>query len=250
MTGFTVIIPARFGSTRLPGKPLRRIAGLPMIRHVHLRAVESGAAAIIVATDDERIVQTCREFGADAVLTSADHGTGTDRLAEVVAQRGLAEDDIVVNLQGDEPLMNPALLTRVADDLAADRKADIATLAVPLPRTQIGNANAVKVVCNRAGQALYFSRAPIPWPRDDEDCGNEGGPWMHHLGIYAYRAGFLGRFPSLEVPAMERLEKLEQLRALYHGYRIVVGCVSEAPGGGVDTEADLARVDSILNARA
>lgn len=245
MVDFTVIIPARHGSERLPGKPLRRIAGRPMIEHVFMRARESGASRVIVATDDRRILRVCEEFGAEAVMTSVRHQTGTDRLAEVVSTLSLAPESIIVNLQGDEPLMPPTLLARVAASLSGTPEADIATLAVPLGRDELEDPNLVKAVVDHAGHALYFSRAPIPFPRGSS--GADGG-WLRHLGLYAYRGRFLRRFPSLSPPAMERHERLEQLRALWHGYRILVGVVNEAPPAGVDTEADVARVSRLLEA--
>lgn len=243
MSDFTVMIPARFGSERLPGKPLRPLAGRAMIEHVYRRARESGASRIVVATDDERIASAANGFGAEVVMTASSHQTGTDRLAEVVARLGIADDATVVNLQGDEPLMPPMLLARVAAALAQRPDADIATLAVPMDVTKVGDPNLVKVVVNHAGSALYFSRAPIPHPRQG-DAGGEG--WLRHLGLYAYRGGFLRHFPELAPPEMERQERLEQLRALWHGYRVVVEVVADAPPAGVDTEADMERVSRFL----
>lgn len=243
-TAFNVIIPARYGSERLPGKPLRPIAGRPMIAHVLERAMASGAARVIVATDDPRIAEAARAAGGEAVLTRADHETGTDRIAEVVTALALPPDAIVVNLQGDEPLMPPALLTRVAEDLAEYGEADITTVAAELPSAELDNPNAVKVVCDHRGFARYFSRAPIPYPRGG--VTDAGSPWRRHLGIYAYRAGFLVRFPMLAPPPAETLERLEQLRALHYGHAIHVIEVAEAPEAGVDTEADIGRVEARL----
>lgn len=246
MTEFVVIIPARYGSERLPGKPLRLIAGRPMIAHVQDRAMESGARRVIVATDDERIAATSRDAGGEAVMTRSDHATGTDRIAEVVAALGLAADDIVVNLQGDEPLMPAGLLSALAADLGAHPDSDMATVSTPMPASEVENPNAVKVVCDTQGYALYFSRAPVPWARSGfEDAGGVAA-WHRHLGIYAYRAGFLERFPGLAVPEPERLERLEQLRALCHGFRIHVIGVDDSPEPGVDTMADLERVEARL----
>ncbi len=248
MTDFVVIIPARFGSTRLPGKPLREIAGRPMIEHVHRRAVESAAGRVIIATDDARIEAACDAFGAEVLRTAADHDTGTDRLAEVVVRTGMPPETVVVNLQGDEPLMPAPLIDRVAAELATRPGTDVATISVPLASADIDDPNVVKVVTDHSGHALYFSRAPIPWPREDSARASaEPGTWQRHLGLYAYRASFLRRFPGLMPPPPERLERLEQLRALWHGYRIVVAPTAEAPPAGVDTEADLVRVAAALH---
>lgn len=247
---FLVVVPARYGSIRLPGKPLRVLAGQPMIRHVYDRAVESGANRVIVATDDERIRDCCLGFGAEAVLTSRDHQTGTDRLAEVVRAWGLPDETIVVNMQGDEPLMPPALPRQAARALATRPEAAIATLAAPIDYDAIvDDPNVVKVVCDRGGFALYFSRAPIPWDRDARASGasrSVPGVWRRHIGLYAYRAAFLRRYPDLSRSPLETLECLEQLRALWHGERIYVSDAVETPGPGVDTEADLAKVAALL----
>ena len=250
--GFIVIIPARYASTRLPGKPLADIAGWPMIRHVHARASESGAARVIIATDDERIEAVCRDFGAEVVRTRADHVSGTDRLAEVAEREGIADDTVVVNLQGDEPLMPPAMIAQVAEALARRPAAEIATLATPVGgREDVFDPNVVKVVRDRGGYALYFSRAPIPWHRDG--FGREDAPlaaeYLRHLGIYAYRAAFLRAYPSLSEVELERVESLEQLRALFHGHRIYVDIAAQAPAPGVDTPADLEKVAAILRAK-
>jgi 3-deoxy-manno-octulosonate cytidylyltransferase (CMP-KDO synthetase) len=243
VSDYVVIIPARYGSTRLPGKPLRDIAGRPMIEHVCRRALESAAARVIVATDDERIAEAGRAAGVEVVMTASSHDTGTDRLAEVAARLALDPDTVVVNLQGDEPLMPPSLLDRVAAELAARPGTHIATLSVPLAANEVDDPNVVKVVTARDGHALYFSRAVVPFPRDSGDLRQTApGTWQRHLGLYAYRAELLRRFPVLEPPAMERLEKLEQLRALWHGYRIAVVAIAEPPPAGVDTLQDLERV--------
>jgi len=245
--GFRVVIPARYGAARLPGKPLVDIGGRPLIAHVWERARASGAADVVVATDDERVARICREFGADVELTRGTHASGSDRIAEVIERRGWEGDDIVVNLQGDEPCMPPALVDQVAADLAAHSRAALATLCAP-----IGNAGAlfdphvVKVVTDAEGFALYFSRAPMPWHRD-EFMGSRarlpaGVPFMRHIGLYAYRAGFLERFVGWPPSPLEQAESLEQLRALWHGARIHVSLAAETPGPGVDTPDDVARV--------
>lgn len=241
---FTVVIPARFGASRLPGKPVADLLGEPVIQHVHRRATESGAARVVVATDDRRIESACTGFGAEVLLTAADHATGTDRIAEVVDRLALPDEEIVVNLQGDEPLMPPGLVTKVATGLDADPTAAIATLATPIEGAgELFEPSVVKVVRNRQGHALYFSRAPIPWDRDRfatiEDTTVATGGWLRHLGLYAYRAAFLRRFPQLEPAPPEQLESLEQLRALWHGFAIQVAVTEQRPGPGVDTPADL-----------
>ncbi|MFB4204900.1 3-deoxy-manno-octulosonate cytidylyltransferase [wastewater metagenome] len=243
MQAFTVVIPARYASTRLPGKPLIELAGEPMIAHVIRRARESGAARVIVATDDARIAGACSAIGSEVVHTDPAHPTGTDRLGEVVRHCGLADDAIVVNLQGDEPLMPPALLQGVADALEHHRDADIATLSTPLDADMAARPDVVKVVTDRHGYALYFSRAPIPYVRDGAPH-----PGLHHrhLGVYGYRAGFLRAFASLEPSPLEEAEKLEQLRALWHGYRIHVAPAPAVPGHGVDTPEDVSRVTAAL----
>ncbi len=248
-----VVIPARYASTRLPGKPLRLIAGRPMIEHVHARARASGAAAVIVATDDGRIADACASFGADVALTDPAHASGTDRLAEVARQRRFADEDVVVNVQGDEPLIAPANVAEVAALLAADRGAALATLATPIDDlAEYLDPNVVKVVRDGAGRALYFSRAPIPWQRDAaaagvEDARRYAGA-LRHIGLYAYRAGALKRLAALPPSPLESAERLEQLRALENGLAIAVGIAAARPGPGVDTEADLARVAALLAA--
>ncbi|MDY6813840.1 MAG: 3-deoxy-manno-octulosonate cytidylyltransferase [Pseudomonadota bacterium] len=247
---FKVVIPARHGATRLPGKPLRQIAGKPMIWHVWRRAVESGAAAVVIATDHASIVAAAREFGADVCLTAAHHASGTDRLAEVCASRGWADGQIVVNLQGDEPAMPAENVRRVAENLAAEPLADLATLCVPVGRVEeLLDHNVVKVVRDARDFALYFSRSPIPWHRDggfSRDAGMPPGKWYRHVGLYAYRVGALRRFAALPVADLEQVERLEQLRALTAGMHIHVGQALALPGIGVDTEADLARVEQLL----
>ena len=251
---FTVVIPSRFASTRLPGKPLQMIAGKPMVQHVWEQACKSSAQQVVVATDDQRIVDACNAFGAHVVLTRADHESGTDRLAEVATQLGLASDAIVVNVQGDEPMIPPQVIDQVAANLAAHPEAHMATLAEPIEDAQtLFNPNVVKVVSDINGLALTFSRATLPWARDDfalhPDTLPAGVPYRRHIGIYAYRAGFLHDFVSWGPCWLENTERLEQLRALWHGVRIHVADVLEAPPAGVDTPEDLERVRRLLEAR-
>jgi 3-deoxy-manno-octulosonate cytidylyltransferase (CMP-KDO synthetase) len=248
---FKVVIPARFGSTRLPGKPLLLIHGKPMIQHVVERARASAASAVIVATDDQRIVTACAAFGAEAQLTGADHRSGSDRIAEVIARRAWPEDTIVVNLQGDEPCMPPALIDQVACNLSAHSGANVATLAFPIADGEsLFDPHVVKVVTDAAGFALYFSRAPLPWHRD-EFMGKRGHlptsvTFLRHIGLYAYRAAFLRRYVTWEPSPLEVAEALEQLRVLWHGERIHVGLAAQSPGPGVDTAHDLAGVAVLL----
>lgn len=250
---FVVIIPARYASTRLPGKPLQDIAGKPMVQHVWEQARRSAASRIVIATDDERIMAACQGFGAEVLMTRVDHNSGTDRLAEVAAQLGLAADAIVVNVQGDEPLIPPALIDQVAASLAANTAAGMATLAEPFTEAaHLFNPNVVKVVADASGLALAFSRAPLPWARDSfakqRDQLPEGTPFRRHIGIYAYRAGFLHDFVAWGPCWLEDTECLEQLRALWHGVRIHVADACETPPAGVDTPEDLQRVRQLLGA--
>ncbi|QKZ06074.1 3-deoxy-manno-octulosonate cytidylyltransferase [Pseudomonas eucalypticola] len=250
---FTVVIPARFSSTRLPGKPLQLIAGKPMVQHVWEQARKSAAQRVVVATDDARIVEACQAFGAEVLLTRADHESGTDRLAEVAQALGLAADAIVVNVQGDEPLIPPTVIDQVAANLAAHAEAGMATLAEPIEDVEsLFNTNVVKVVTDRNGLALTFSRATLPWARDqfanDRDSLPAGVPFRRHIGIYAYRAGFLQDFVAWGPCWLEETERLEQLRALWHGVRIHVADAVEAPPAGVDTPQDLERVRRLLEA--
>ena len=247
---FSVLIPARYASTRLPGKPLADIAGKPMIVRVAERAQASGAARVAVATDDRRIAAVVEAHGYTACMTRPDHPTGTDRLAEAALQLGLADDAIVVNVQGDEPLLAPDLIRSMAGLLAAHGDAAMATachlIADP---AEAFNPNVVKVVLDRAGYALYFSRATIPWARDAFAVNQEripkGLPLYRHYGLYAYRVGFLRAFPTLAPAPVERFEALEQLRALWHGYRIIVEVTTGTPAPGVDTPEDLERVRAL-----
>lgn len=250
---FTVVIPARYASSRLPGKPLQDIAGKPMIQHVWEQARKSSAQQVVVATDDARIVEACRGFGAQVLLTRIDHNSGTDRLAEVAAALGLTPDAIVVNVQGDEPLIPPALIDQVAANLAANPQAEIATLAEPIDEVAaLFNPNVVKVTSDRNGLALTFSRAPLPWARDAFAASREqlpaSVPYRRHIGIYAYRAQFLHDFVAWGPCWLEDAECLEQLRALWHGVRIHVADALQAPPAGVDTQEDLERVRRLLGA--
>lgn len=242
-----VVIPARYGSTRLPGKPLADIAGQPMIVRVAALARRSRAVDAWVATDDERIVAAVRQHGFEALMTRSDHASGTDRVAEVAQLLGWDDADIVVNVQGDEPLLDPALIDAVADALRGDPDAAIATAAHPLTTADdFFNPNVVKVVCDVRGRALYFSRAPIPWDRDRfavrRDVLPADLPVRRHVGLYAYRVSFLRRFGQLAASPLECSESLEQLRALWHGYPIQVLSLAHPPAAGVDTVEDLERV--------
>ena len=253
LTTFTVIIPARHASTRLPGKPLADIAGKPMVVRVAERAIEAGAQQVVVATDDERIQRVVEANGIAACLTAADHATGTDRLAEAAKLLELDDDAIVVNVQGDEPLLSPALTRAVAELLARHPEAAIATACHPIDdAAEAFNPNVVKVVLDHERYALYFSRATIPWARDAFASGPTaippGLPLYRHYGLYAYRVRFLRRFPTLPPAPIERFEALEQLRALWHGFRIVVEITAGTPTPGVDTQEDLERVRALFAA--
>jgi 3-deoxy-manno-octulosonate cytidylyltransferase (CMP-KDO synthetase) len=248
---FLVVIPARFGSSRLHAKPLADIAGKPMVVHVAERARESGARAVWVATDHQQVFDAVRSHGHQALMTRGDHATGTDRIAEVAQQLGLADSEIVVNVQGDEPLIAPELIGEVAQTLAGHSGASVATACHPISdAASLLDPNVVKVALDHAGYALYFSRAPIPYPRDgfalSQSALPAGLPSYRHIGIYAYRAWFLRRYSRLEPAAIERFEALEQLRALWHGHRIAVAVTAHAPQAGVDTVADLERVRRFL----
>lgn len=249
---FVVAIPARYGSTRLPGKPLRLIAGEPMIVHVARRAQEAGASEVVVATDDRRIADAVSALGLSVCMTSDQHVSGTDRLAETAERLGWSNDRIVVNLQGDEPLAPSSALREVTNALA-DSGAQLATLAQPITHSdEIFDPNAVKVVCNARGDALYFSRAPVPWARDAfaQNRLNVAGPhWLRHIGLYAYRAGDLKTFAAMPPGRLEQIESLEQLRVLEAGWRIAVRQSPCPFPAGVDTEADLLRVEAALSER-
>ncbi len=238
-----IIIPARYASTRLPGKPLADIAGKPLIQRVYECAVKTGAATVVIATDDERIRAAAEKFGARVCMTAPTHRSGTDRLAEVIRKLAIGEEQIVVNLQGDEPQMPPALIRDVAQKLEAHRDAVVATACHAIhDRDTFVNPNVVKVVCDANGYALYFSRAAIPWPREAMAGSSRGFLAYRHIGLYAYRAGFVRRYAAWTACPPEEAEQLEQLRVLWHGERIIVHEARELPEAGVDTPEDLERV--------
>lgn len=248
ISNFIVAIPARYGSTRLPGKPLRMIGGVPMIVRVAERALQAGATQVVVATDDERIVAALMEQGVDVCMTHSDHASGSDRLAECAAHYGWSPDTIVVNLQGDEPFAPAAGIREVAQALAED-EAPMATLATPITDAhELFDPNVVKLVRSTNGRALYFSRAPLPWARDafaaDRNALPETVSFLRHIGIYAYRAGFLQQYAALPRTPLEKAESLEQLRVLEHGYPIAVRLTPEPFPPGIDTEADLQRAEA------
>ena len=242
---FTVIIPARLASTRLPNKPLADLGGKPMVVRVAERAAQSGAAQVVVATDHADIRAACREHGVIAHMTRVDHPSGTDRIAEVAAAMGLSTDSVVVNVQGDEPLISPPLIAATAALIAPG--VPMATAAHPIDAPDdVFNPNVVKVVLDKAGRALYFSRATIPWHRDgfaqSKDTLPAGYRPLRHIGLYAYSIGFLQDYPRLALSPLEQIEALEQLRVLWHGYPIAVHVTPDAPAAGVDTPEDLSRV--------
>jgi 3-deoxy-manno-octulosonate cytidylyltransferase (CMP-KDO synthetase) len=249
---FHVVIPARYAASRLPGKLLLAIAGRPLIQWVWECARASGAASVIVATDDERIRRTALEFGADCVMTRTDHASGTDRIAEVLRARGVAAADIVVNLQGDEPMMPPAVVAQVAAALQARPSIDMSTAVAPIANlAEFLDPSCVKALRALDGRALYFSRAPVPWPRDSVVDGRPSvfqGAWRH-IGIYAYRVRTLLEFASWPPTSLEQSEKLEQLRALEHGMSMHLVTLAQAPPAGVDTPEDLQRVRAGVTAR-
>lgn len=251
MSAFKVVIPARHASTRLPGKPLLDIGGKPMVVHVAEVALASGAEEVCVATDHAGIAEVVALHGCDVMMTRADHASGTDRIAEVAQAKGWSDEVIVVNVQGDEPLIAPGLIRQVAQNLAEHAAAAIATAAHPLHDTAaMMNPNVVKVVLDKQGYALYFSRAPIPYARDAYAAQQpmpELLPAYRHIGIYGYRTAFLRAYASLPPASIETFEALEQLRALWHGYRISVAVAAEAPAAGVDTADDLQRVREIFS---
>lgn len=247
MNDFKIVVPARFASTRLPGKPLADIAGKPMVVRVAEAAAQAGASEVLVATDDQRVADAVTQYGIAVAMTRPDHPSGTDRIAEVAAQRGWGDEVIVVNVQGDEPLLDPRLVAAVAAELAADAEAAIATASHPIhDPAEFFNPNAVKVVTDIRGRALYFSRAPIPWARDAFAASRETLPSgllpQRHIGLYAYRTGFLQCYQALAPAPCEQWESLEQLRALWHGFPIRVMSCRDAPAAGVDTPEDLERV--------
>jgi len=248
---FTVIIPARYASSRLPRKPLADIAGKPMIQHVWEKAQQAGANRVIIATDHEEIEQVAKTFGAEVCMTSTEHNSGTERLAEVIEKMAIADDEIIVNVQGDEPLIPPVIIQQVAQNLS-ENQVNMATLAVKLEtKEELFNPNCVKVVTDQKGIALYFSRAAIPFARDYfADCNDAfvaSQPYLRHIGIYAYRAKFVNQYIRWQPTVLEKLESLEQLRALWYGEKIHVELAKEAPQVGVDTLEDLERVRQILS---
>ncbi|WP_424408131.1 3-deoxy-manno-octulosonate cytidylyltransferase [Pasteurella sp. PK-2025] len=256
MTTFTVIIPARYASTRLPGKPLADIAGKPMIAHVFEKATLSGASRVIIATDHQEVANVATAFGAEVCLTSEKHQSGTERLAEVVEKLAIPDDEIIVNIQGDEPLIPPSIVQQVAENLAK-HQVNMASLAVKIhDAEELFNPNAVKVVTDKQGYVLYFSRAVIPWDRDQfaqlkqQQTSlpelNLADHYLRHIGIYAYRAGFIKQYIQWAPSALEQLESLEQLRVLWHGEKIHMELAKEIPPVGVDTAEDLEKVRSIL----
>ena len=251
---FVVVIPSRFGSTRLPGKPLLDIAGKPMVRRVWEQACASEASEVIVATDDQRILECCDGFGARVCMTSPDHVSGTDRLQEVASVMGFGDEQIVVNVQGDEPLIPPAVINQVAANLAQHPQAGIATLCEPIAELEeLQNPNVVKVVMAKNGHALYFSRAPVPWPRDAMTQAAPAMPgdhqWWRHIGIYAYRSRFLQSFVEWTPAPVEQIEQLEQLRAMYQGVPIHVAEAEQPVPAGVDTESDYRAVCANFDGR-
>jgi len=250
-TSFNVVIPARYASSRLPGKPLLPIAGKPMLQHVYERAQESGADEVVIATDDQRVLDACQSFSAKACMTKQSHQSGTDRIAEVIQILDWPDDTIIVNLQGDEPLISPTLITQVANDLATHSQAAIATLCSPIHTSaELLDPHAVKVVTNKEGFAMYFSRAAIPWDRDafaiDTEVLPDNSMHYRHIGLYAYKAGFIQHYSELKPCYMEQTESLEQLRALWNGYAIHVSMTDEPPAHGVDTQQDLDRVRALI----
>lgn len=249
--GFCVVIPARYGSKRLPGKPLVEVAGKPLIQHVHERALASGADDVIIATDDERVSRIAKGFGAHVCMTSASHPSGTDRLAEVAGKMVYADHQIIVNLQGDEPMMPARLIRQVAQNLENHSAASITTLCEPInTAADLFDPNIVKVVMDKEDNAVYFSRAAIPWNRDAFPLSTSELPpnaeYYRHIGIYAYRAGFIRDYVQWPACHLEQIEALEQLRALWYGHKIHVAVALESPGHGVDTPKDVERVGRLL----
>lgn len=251
MSDYKIVIPARYGSSRLPGKPLIELAGKPMVQHVYERAVETGVKDVVIATDDERIFEAAKSFGAEVIMTSVDHENGTERIAEVAEKLGWADDDVIVNLQGDEPLIPKALVSLTAKGLLDNPQAGMSSLCTPIDSAEDAfDPNVVKAVLDNAGFAMYFSRAPIPWDRDlyknGSDKQTELAPVYRHIGMYGYRVSFLKQYSNMEITPLEHAECLEQLRALCYGVKIHMAVIPEPPGHGVDTPADVARVEAQL----
>lgn len=253
MSNYKIVIPARFGSSRLPGKPLIELAGKPMIQHVYERALSTGVTDIVIATDDERIFNVAQSFGAEVIMTSVEHENGTERIAEVAQKLGWADDVVVVNVQGDEPLIPKDLIELTASGLLNNPQAGMASLCTPIRDAEDAfDPNAVKVVLDNLGFAMYFSRAPIPWDRDLYKSGQSKitqiAPVYRHIGMYGYRVSFLKQYADMEMTAIEQAECLEQLRALCYGVKIHMGVIDQPPGHGVDTQEDVKRVEQQLAA--
>ena len=256
-TDFKIVIPARYASSRLPGKPLKIIAGKPMIQHTYERALQSRATEVVIATDDQRIIDVVKQFTNDVIMTSANHASGTERLAEVLALKKWDDTSIIVNVQGDEPLVSPVHIDLVAEALKNNTQAGMSTLATPInDLEEVFDSNIVKIVMDYQGYALYFSRAVIPWARDSFTVDSveqqsvktllEGSNWYRHIGMYAYRGTALKQYMTLQPCMLEKTESLEQLRVLYNGIGIHVSIVHDQPGHGVDVESDLEKVEFLL----
>lgn len=251
MSDYKIVIPARYGSSRLPGKPLIELAGKPMVQHVYERALATGINDIVIATDDQRIYDVAIGFGANVIMTSVDHENGTERIAEVAAKLGWHEDDVIVNVQGDEPLIPRELIELTAKGLLDHPEAGMSSLCTPIDSAEDAfDPNAVKAVLDNKGFAMYFSRAPIPWDRDLYKTGKDKitsiAPVYRHIGMYGYRVSFLKQYSAMEMTALEQAECLEQLRALCYGVKIHMGVIDQPPGHGVDTPEDVARVETQL----
>ncbi|MFT5592639.1 MAG: 3-deoxy-manno-octulosonate cytidylyltransferase (CMP-KDO synthetase) [Oceanicoccus sp.] len=251
MSDYKIVIPARYGSSRLPGKPLIKLAGKPMVQHVYERALATGVEEIVIATDDQRIFDVAQGFGAKVIMTSVDHENGTERIAEVAQKLGWAADDVIVNVQGDEPLIPRELIELTAKGLLDHPVAGMSSLCTPIETAEDAfDPNAVKAVLDNAGFAMYFSRAPIPWDRDLYKSGKakltQKAPVYRHIGMYGYRVSFLQQYATMEMTALEQAESLEQLRALCYGVKIHMGVIDQAPGHGVDTPDDVVRVEAHL----
>lgn len=249
---FHIIIPARYASTRLPGKPLRQLAGKPILQHVYEQACLSNATSVTVATDDDRIRQAAEAFGAEVCMTSDKHTSGTERLAEVISKKSFQDDAIILNLQGDEPMMPPACLDQVAELLQTNQDCKMASLCEIISDAgDLFDPNNVKVVLDKNGHAIYFSRAAIPWNRDafavdTSTLPDDSEPYYKHIGLYAYRAAFVTQYLQLAISPLEKIESLEQLRVLWHGYKIAMAVATQKPGPGIDTEEDLKRVEALF----
>ena len=251
VVNYKIVIPARYASSRLPGKPLVSLAGKPMIQHVYERAVATGVSDIIIATDDSRIESVAKDFGASVMMTDPNHDNGTDRIAEVARRSGWADDDVVVNLQGDEPLIPKALIDLTAQALIDNASAGMSSLCTPITSAEDGfDPNVVKVVINARQEAMYFSRATIPWDRDLYKNStaqlSTQHPCYRHIGMYGYRVGFLHDYANMQPTTLEASECLEQLRALWYGVKIQMAVIDQAPGHGIDTPDDVARVEALL----